>query len=70
MLTMERLVEILKEHFGPPFLPEGHVRTRLGGEGTPEGSRHHLTITIGRRDVQIDEDGKVLGSGTCVAEGF
>ena len=28
-MTLEQLKKVLEEHFGPPFLPEGHVRVKF-----------------------------------------
>jgi len=61
MLTLERLKEIIDQNFGEPFLKEGMVTADFTyGEGKT------LAITIGRRDVEINEDGEVVGSGTML----
>ena len=64
MLTLKRIQWILDSNFGEPYLPKGMVRTALNGEG----DNQRLSIYIGRRDVQIDSDGKILGSGTSLQE--
>ena len=61
-MTLQALKGVLDGYFGPPFLPEGHVRTEWRHEG------RELAIYIGRRDVQIGEDGSVSGCGTIVCE--
>ena len=60
-LTIEKLCEIINTEFGAPFLIEDGVSAEilLNDDGTTE-----LSINIGRRDVQIDEKGEVLGAGT------
>ena len=60
MMTLEKLAEIITEKFGPPFLPEGHVIAKVTDKGT-------LFLKIGPRDIDLAEDGEVLGSGTMVA---
>jgi len=62
MLTLERLKEIIDQNFGTPFLEEGLVTASLDNE---DGEKT-LSITIGRRDVQINEAGEVVGSGTML----
>ncbi len=66
MITIERLAKIFEQNFVPPFLPEGLVKVRLlmGDDKKP-----YLEITIGPRDVEINEDGRVIGSGTDVSGG-
>ncbi len=63
MITLDKLKEIIDQHFAPPFLDEGHVKTKFI-EHTKEKT---LQINIGRRDIWINEDGKVTGAGTFVA---
>jgi hypothetical protein len=60
-LTIEKLCEIINTEFGSPFLVKDGVSAEIliNDDGTKE-----LSINIGRRDVQIDENGEVLGSGT------
>ena len=60
-LTIEKLCKIINTEFGAPFLIEDGVSAEilLNDDGTKE-----LSINIGRRDVQIDENGEVLGAGT------
>ena len=63
-MTLETLKAVLDNHFGPPFLPEGHVRTKF--IDTKAG--RVLQINIGRRDIWIDEDGAVSASGTSLMD--
>jgi hypothetical protein len=59
-MTLDQLKAALENNFGPPFLPEGHVRVKFAttpGEPT-------LAIFIGRRDIWLTEDGRVTGAGT------
>jgi hypothetical protein len=65
MLTLKMLQEIIDSHFGEPFLPSGMVRTKLSGDGDDQ----RLSIYIGRRDVEIDANGELLGSGTTLEDG-
>ena len=60
-LTLEKFCEILNENFGEPHLVNGGVTAEIfvNDDGTKE-----LSINIGRRDVQIDEQGFITGSGT------
>jgi hypothetical protein len=59
-ITFERLIQILTDYFGPPFLPLGHVKARLRDDnGT-------LVLCIGPRDVNIGLDGEVRGAGTLL----
>jgi len=54
-----KLVKLLNKEFSSPFTDQ--VKAKLHKDGT-------ASIYIGRRDVQIDEDGNPLGSGTYVGE--
>lgn len=55
-IKIERLHKIFTEHFGHPFLQDGVVQSFV------ENGRWKLRI--GRRDIEIDAEGKFLGSGT------
>lgn len=60
-ISLQRLYEILTENFSEPFLVEDGVRAEiLSGEDRDSV----LSITIGRRDIQIDQSGEVVSSGT------
>ena len=60
---MQINLDILKNQFSSPFLPEGFITVTENEDGT-------TLLTIGDRDVHIDRDGKtVLGSGTAVLTG-
>ena len=60
-LTIEKLCEIINTEFGDPYLVKDGVSAEIliNDDGSKE-----LSINIGRRDVQIDENGEVLGAGT------
>ena len=60
MITLEKLKEILDEQFGEPFLPKDIVIAEI----IKFDEKKELSITIGRRDIQIDEYGNVNSSGT------
>jgi len=61
-MTVSKLKEILDGQFCPPYLAEGMVSTRW--VDTSKG--RVLEVKIDRRDVWLDEDGDVVGSGTTV----
>lgn len=63
MLTLEKLCEMINENFGEPFLVKGGVSAEVF---TDEDGTKSMTLQIGRRDVEIDENGEVLGCGTLV----
>lgn len=58
--NLEKLQDIFTQHFGPPFLKDGSVEATL--------SYDTLKIRIGRRDVEIDSNLEVIGSGTLLGE--
>jgi hypothetical protein len=64
MITIDRLKEIVDEHFRSPFISKHFVRTHFP-ECKP-GQKRVLAIKIGRRDIWIDEDGNVEASGTDI----
>ena len=61
-MTLESLQQVIDRQFSHPFLAAGVVRTEMRED--PK----RLSIWIGRRDVEIDEDGNVLGAGTAMLE--
>jgi hypothetical protein len=63
MISIEQLCEIFNQHFTPPRLPEGLVDVSLSDDGT-------LLIHIAGRDVEISEDGDVLGCGGFLPADF
>jgi len=65
MLTLEKLAEIINENFGEPFLVKDGVFAEVIDED--DEAEPSLCLTIGRRDIQINSEGEVLGSGTCVS---
>ena len=62
MLTLETLCEIINKQFGEPFL----IRDGVMAEIVTEADETLLSICIGRRDIQINAAGEVVGSGTLV----
>ena len=62
MLTLEALCEIINTQFGEPFL----VRDGVMAELIIEADETLLSICIGRRDIQLNAAGEVVGSGTLV----
>lgn len=59
-ISTKQLQEILDKEFGHPFLEEGTVRT----EYFEKSGR--LIIRIGRREVELDRKGMVIGGGTII----
>ena len=59
MINLRKIQKILNQNFSEPFLPEGMVTTRV----YQRKNKKFLDISIGRRDVTIDENGKVVGAG-------
>lgn len=65
MFSLEQLAEIISREFGPPFLEEGFVFT---GVMVDENGNKSLHLRIGPRDIQIDEEGAMIGSGSLLGE--
>ena len=61
-VELERIAEILNNHFGEPFLAKDGVRAEIREH---EGQKE-LMIGIGRRDIQINDSGEVVSTGTFV----
>jgi len=59
-LTLGKLEKLLNKHFCPPFVEKGLVKAVLSDNGDS------LSITIGRRDIQIDRAGNIIGAGTML----
>ena len=49
--------------FTTPFLPEGFVEAKII---TPDKGNSYVNIRIGDRDIDVEADGKISGSGTNV----
>ena len=58
-MKLETLKNILNHHFQPPFVPKGTVVAEWYDD-----EKRILSISIGPRDIQIDENGNVIGAGT------
>ena len=59
-LSLEKLCRVINENFSEPYLAkDGVLAEIIDDDGTKV-----LSINIGRRDVQIDEQGEVVGCGT------
>ena len=65
-MTLKQLKKILDDNFRPPFLPEGMVKTAYRKTRT---GKVLLALTIGRRDVGFDRDGKLHDAGTSLTGG-
>lgn len=61
-LSLEQLRDIFNLQFGEPYLVENGVVATL--ENNHEGKM--LSIQIGRRDIQINDSGEVVGAGTLI----
>ena len=59
-LSLEKLCEVINENFGEPYLAKDGVSAEI----IDDNGIKVLSINIGRRDVQIDEQGEVVGCGT------
>jgi hypothetical protein len=59
-----KLESIFDVYFGEPYLKDGHVCAKF--IDTNKGSV--LEIQIGRRQVRIDDDLNVVGSGTDMTQ--
>jgi len=62
-MTLKALKKILDNNFRPPFLPEDMVKTAYRKTRT---GKVLLALTIGRRDVSFDRDGKLHDAGTSL----
>lgn len=62
-VTIEQFCEIINQNFGEPFLVKDGVSAEVY---TDEDGEKSLCIQIGRRDVQIGENGEVIGAGTIM----
>ena len=60
-MTLKALKKILDNNFRSPFLPEGMVKTAYRKTRT---GKVLLALTIGRRDVGFERDGKLHDAGT------
>lgn len=59
---LKKLSKIINKEFGPPFLEEGAVKSKV----FKNSGSYSMSLCIGRRDIQIDEDFNVCGSGTLL----
>jgi hypothetical protein len=64
MLTLEKLCEIINSNFGEPYLISGGVTAEIIED---EEDVQLLSINIGRRDIQINTQGEIVGSGTFLS---
>jgi len=62
MISTKKLMKILNDNFGPPFLPKGFFVVE-------EGTGSSIGIRVRDRDLMIDRDGNSLGAGTNVGTG-
>jgi len=61
-VKLKQLKKLIDDNFQEPFVPKGVVGTYLH----KTDGKELLTITIGGRDVEFDDNGKVYDTGTCV----
>lgn len=64
MITLSKLKKIFDQEFGAPFLDNERVTTRI----RLKNDQLLLAIKIGRRDIEIDEEGDIVGAGTMLSE--
>lgn len=60
MITLKKIKQIIDQNFKEPFLDDGFVITSFSK------NKKELNITIGRRDITINEKGEVTSSGTSL----
>lgn len=60
MIDWQKLADTINRNFGEPYLDHGHVRAWMTDSG--------FHLRVGRRDIALDENGEVWGSGTIVDE--
>jgi len=65
MISLKKLQKIIDQNFSEPFLKNGLVTTRLH----QKNKKKYLDISIGRRDITIDENGVVNNTGTLLTMG-
>jgi len=63
MITFDKLSESINREFGPPFLKKGIV---VAAAGTDSKGSPLLSLRIGRRYIEINSTGIVVGSGTTM----
>lgn len=69
----KKLVKMLNENFGPPYLPDKFFNAKLitGDPNDPiDVASTSIVIVIGPRDVQLDLGFRSVGSGTFLAHGW
>lgn len=59
-ITIDQLKEIFDDEFCSAYI------TDVSAEIEEDEGERFLNISIGRRDVTIDEDGNVVGSGSFI----
>ena len=62
-MTLEQLKKVM-DQFCPPFLPRDYVKTVW--HSNPETGKKTLGIIIGQRDIEVDENGTVIATGTRI----
>jgi len=60
-MDMDKLIEQINKNFRPPFVEEGLVKAWRGVMGD-------FCLRIGKRDIQLRENGDFVGAGTCLLE--
>lgn len=60
-MDYQKLAEVMNKEFGAPFLPEDHVRACVKDNG-------NFVLIIGRRDIELNSNGVIVGSGTFLKE--
>ena len=60
-MDIDKLIETINKEFSPPFIEEELVKAWKTGRGD-------FCLRIGRRDIQLRENGDFVGAGTCLLE--
>ncbi|KKN79616.1 hypothetical protein LCGC14_0338200 [marine sediment metagenome] len=60
-MDIDKLIEQINLNFKPPFVEEGLVKAWRGIKGD-------FCLRIGKRDIQLYENGDFMGAGTCLLE--
>lgn len=56
-MDLKKVAKLINRDFGPPFLPAGFVKAKAT-------KRNTLAVSIGHRDVEVNEKMEVVGAGS------
>ena len=60
MPEVKKLIEMLKDNFGHPYLKKGFLIVEDNGDKT-------VTLSIGRRSITFNKNFRVLSAGTVIS---